>query len=64
MLLQRLPGGLKELASGTSLEAHWLGLQASTAGAVGLIPGQGTKAPYAVEHGQKIVLTRKELACE
>ena len=37
---------------GNSLEVQWLGLGAFTAGALGLIPGQGTKIPQAVQRGQ------------
>ena len=33
----------KAVRPGTSLEVQWLGLQASTAGAPGSIPGRGTK---------------------
>ena len=36
-----------------SLAVQWLGLWASTAGGLGLIPGQGTKIPQAAWHGQK-----------
>ena len=32
---------------------QWLRLQASTVGAMGLIPSWGTKAPYAKSHSQK-----------
>ena len=32
---------------------QWLGLQASTAGDMGLIPGQGTKIPHSVQCGQE-----------
>ena len=35
------------------MEVQWLGLCASTAGGMGSIPGQGTKIPHAVWHGQK-----------
>ena len=35
------------------MEVQWLGLCASTAGDMGSIPGQGTKIPHAVWHGQK-----------
>ena len=40
---------------GNSLVVQWLGLHASTAGAgaMGLIPGLGTKIPQALWHGQK-----------
>lgn len=37
----------------TSLVVHWLRLDDSTAGDTGLIPGQGTKILYVVQHGQK-----------
>ena len=43
----------------TSLAVQWLGLCASTALGAGLIPGRGTKIPYAVRHGQKIKKDRK-----
>ena len=32
---------------------QWLRLHASTAGGMGSIPGQGTKIPHALRHGQK-----------
>ena len=32
---------------------QWLRLYASTAGGVGLVPGQGTKIPYAMQLSQK-----------
>ena len=38
---------------GTSLVVEWLRLHASTAGGVGLIPGQGTNIPYAPRLGKK-----------
>ena len=34
----------------TSLVIQWLRLCTFTAGKVGLIPGQGTKIPYAMQH--------------
>ena len=37
----------------TSLVVQWLRLSASTAGGMGLIPGQGTKIPYATWHNPK-----------
>ena len=37
----------------TSLVVQWLRLHASNARNVGLIPGQGTKIPHAMWHGQK-----------
>ena len=39
--------------SETSLEVRWLGLQASTAGGVGSIPGQETKILHVALIGQK-----------
>ena len=33
---------------------QWLGLCAATAGVMGSNPGQGTKIPHAVWHGQEI----------
>ena len=38
---------------GTSLAVQWLRLCASTAGGMGLIPGQGTKILHAAQHSQK-----------
>ena len=38
---------------GTFLAVQWLGLHASTAGGVGLIPSWGTKTPHVMRHGQK-----------
>ena len=38
---------------GNSLGVQWLGLQASTAGGPGSIPGQGTKILHAPQHSQK-----------
>ena len=40
---------LKKRLCGTSLEVQWLRLYASYAGALGLIPGQGTKIPQALQ---------------
>ena len=37
----------------TSLVVQWLRLNDFTSGGTGLIPGQGTKILYAVQHGQK-----------
>ena len=42
------------------MAVQWLGLHASTAGGTGLIPGQGTKIPHALWHGQKQNKTEKE----
>ena len=39
--------------AGTSLEAQWLGLPTFTAGARGLIPGQGAKIQHASQHSPK-----------
>ena len=38
---------LDECIPGNSLAVQWLGLRASTAGGLGLIPGWGTKIPQA-----------------
>ena len=38
----------------TSLMVQWLGLCTSTAGGMGLIPGQGTKIPQAMQRGGKL----------
>ena len=40
-------------AVGNSLAVQWLGLHASTVGGLGLIPGQGTKIPQAVQQGKR-----------
>ena len=37
---------------GTLLMVQWLGLHASTAGGMGVIPGQGTKILYALQQSQ------------
>ena len=42
----KLKGIFKD-TTGTSLAVQWLRLRASTAGGMGLIPGQGTKIPHA-----------------
>lgn len=36
---------IHEVREGTSLVVQWLGFQASTAGGLGSMPGQGTKIP-------------------
>ena len=41
------------LLGGNSLEVQQLGLRAFPTSGTGLIPGQGTKIPQAVWHGQK-----------
>ena len=41
-------------AYGTSLVVQWLTLHAANAGGMGLIPGQATKIPHAMQCGQKI----------
>ena len=38
---------------GTSLMVHWLRICASTSGSTGLILGQGTKIPHAMELGKR-----------
>ena len=38
---------------------QWLGLRASTAGGMGLIPGGGSKIPHAAGHGQNKQTNRK-----
>ena len=43
----------KKQAAGNSLAVQWLGLCASTAGDMGLIPGQGTKILQSVWHGRE-----------
>ena len=48
ILLQKEKNGV-----GDSLAVQCLGLCASTAGGMGLIPGQGTKILRAVQHSQK-----------
>ena len=45
-------------AVGTSLVIQWLRLHASTAVAMGSIPGQGTKIPRAVQCGQKVLVAQ------
>ena len=44
---------IKQLCPGTSLAVQWLELHVSTAEGTGLIPGRGTKIPYAKGHSQK-----------
>ena len=48
-----------ENVKGTSLVVQWLSLQASTAGDMGLIPGQGTKIPHAT-HSAPSLPPKKE----
>ena len=43
----------KDMTLGEFLVVQWLELHASTAGDMGLIPGQGTKILHAVQRGQK-----------
>ena len=47
-------------ASGNSLAVQWLGLHASSAGGMGLIPGWGTKISHAVWCSQKKKKKKKE----
>ena len=42
---------------------QWLGFCASTAGGLGSIPGQGTKIPYVMWHGQKIKQNKPYYLC-
>ena len=44
---------IKSGASWTSLAVQWLRRHVSNAVGAGSIPGQGTKIPHAVQHGQK-----------
>ena len=44
---------IKDKTPGNSLAVQGLGLPAFTAEGAGLMPGQGTKVPQAVWHGQK-----------
>ena len=44
---------IRKAQLGTSLVVQWLSLCTSTAGGVGLIPGQGTKIPHAAWPRQK-----------
>ena len=44
---------------GTSLAAQWLRLCTSNARSAGLIPGGGTKIPYAIQHSQENILVLK-----
>ena len=45
---------------GNSLAVQWLRLLASTAGGKGLIPGQETKIPQAMQHGQNVKKKKKK----
>ena len=47
---------------GTFLVVQWLRLDTSTAGGRGSIPGQGTKIPHALGHGQKNKKGRKYIS--
>ena len=44
---------------GTCLVVHWLSLNASIAGNMGLIPGGETKIPHATQCGQKFKKKKK-----
>ena len=53
---------IKDCFKGTSLAVQWLRqlrLWASTTEGMGLIPGQGTKIPHAVQGGKKKVSLKK-----
>ena len=52
---------LQKRKLGTSLVVQWLRLCASTAGGAGLIPGQGSRIPYAVQCGPKINKSKENL---
>ena len=52
---------LKSKGLGTSQRAQWLRLHHSNAEGVSLIPGQGTKIPYASWHGQKDLKKEKKI---
>ena len=63
VLLTRYPGKNKrtvwwysplKIRGRDTLEIQSLSLHASTAGNMGLIPGQGTKIPHVVQCGQKV----------
>ena len=45
-----LRASLLQEDKGTSSAVQWLRLHASNAGGAGLIPGQGTRTPCAMEH--------------
>ena len=51
-LLDVCVGTLRDNFLGSSLVVQWLGCCTSTARALGLIPGQGTKIPQTMQHGQ------------
>ena len=46
---------------GTSQAVQWLRLRASTAGGMGLIPGQGANIPYVAWRSQKTKKIKKML---
>ena len=46
--------------TGTFLAVQWLGLQASTAGGTGSIPGHGTKIPHAAQHNWKKKIEKRK----
>ena len=52
-LNSRLETGNDIIKSRISQALQWLRLSNSNAGGTDLIPGQGTKIPHAVWHGQK-----------
>ena len=41
---------------GTFLAVQWLRLRASISESVGSIPGQGSKIPHTMKHGQKLLI--------
>ena len=52
---------LKAEIQGNSLAIQWLRLCTLTAEGLGSIPGQGTKIPQAMRHGQKKKKKRAEI---
>ena len=46
---------------GTYLVVQWLGLCASTAGDMGLIPGRGTKIPHSMRHSNHPTQKKKSM---
>ena len=53
LLCEKRHGKRKNEVKGASLAVQWLGLCTSTVAGTGLIPGQGTNNPCAVQHSQK-----------
>ena len=53
--------GFKERISGTYLAVQWLGHHTANAGGTASIPGQGTKTPHALQHGQKFKNNKNDI---